>query len=158
MTHAEDAPLPRVAEIREGGAADDRLALPHEARTLRRRRLVSEAGVAFLIDLPRTTHLEAGSVLVLDSGLRVAVAAADEPLLEVRGDLVRIAWHIGNRHAPCEIGADHLRVRDDHVMADMLAALGAETRPVSAPFRPEGGAYGHGQTHGHDHEMPPDAL
>ena len=80
------------------------------------------------------------------------LVAAEEPLLEVTGaDLARIAWHIGNRHTPCQIEADRLLIQRDHVMADMLARIGAEVREVVEPFTPEGGAYGHGRTHGHDH-------
>ncbi|MEL6207055.1 MAG: urease accessory protein UreE, partial [Pseudomonadota bacterium] len=57
----------------------------------------------------------------------------------------------GNRHTPCRIEADRLLIRDDHVLADMLRKLGAGVRPLHAPFQPEGGAYGHGRTMGHDH-------
>ena len=95
------------------------------------------------------TSLEDGDALALDDGRLIEVAAAAEPLLEVRGDLARLAWHIGNRHTPCEIRADRLVIRRDHVMAGMLAGLGAEMVETEGPFRPEGGAYGHGRTHGH---------
>ena len=75
-----------------------------------------------------------------------------EPLLEVKGQpLHRLAWHIGNRHSPCQIEENRLLIQKDHVMARMLAQLGADTREVIEPFTPEGGAYGHGRTHGHDH-------
>ena len=103
--------------------------------------------------------LRDGDALVLDDGRLVAVAAAPEDLLEVRGTaqiaLPRLAWHLGNRHTPTAIEPDHILVRRDHVLADMLRRLGAEVREVNAPFDPEGGAYatGHsGQTsHGHHH-------
>ena len=81
----------------------------------------------------------------------IAVEAAPEPLLRITGDLTRLAWHIGNRHTPCQIAGDHLLIRADHVLADMLARLGATVEPVTGAFTPEGGAYGHGRTHGHDH-------
>ncbi len=103
------------------------------------------------MDLPRTTRLEHGDALELADGRLIAVIAAEEPLLEVRGDLPRLAWHIGNRHAPCEIRADHLLVPSDRVMARMLEKLGARVVEVSLPFNPEGGAYGEGGTMGHDH-------
>ena len=65
--------------------------------------------------------------------------------------LARLAWHVGNRHTPAEIGDGRILVQRDHVIEEMLARLGAAVRHVTAPFRPEGGAYGHGRTHGHHH-------
>ena len=83
------------------------------------------------------------------------MTAAAEPLAEVTCDdidhLVRVAWHLGNRHLPTELLGTCLRIRRDHVIEDMLVKLGAHVTHVSAPFNPEGGAYGHGRTHGHDH-------
>ncbi len=72
-----------------------------------------------------------------------------EALVKIKGsDLVRLAWHIGNRHTPCQIEPDSLLVQRDHVMRDMLEQLGAELREVMEAFIPEGGAYGHGHSHG----------
>ncbi|RVT85608.1 urease accessory protein UreE [Rhodobacteraceae bacterium CCMM004] len=138
--------------LRGAGTGDDAIALDHESRFLRRRRLVTRGGRAFLVDLAETVSLDHGDALVLDDGTRIVVEAAPEPLLQVAGDLPRLAWHIGNRHTPCEIGADRLWIRADPVLADMLARLGADTQEVTRPFRPEGGAYGHGRTHGHAHD------
>ena len=142
----------------------DVVALTHDERVLRRRRLVTAHGEAFLVDLPRTVRLEQGDAFELADGRLVEVVAAEERLLEVRGaDLPRLAWHIGNRHAPCEIGVGALLVPADPVMRRMLEGLGAEVVEVSRPFDPEGGAYeGHGHDggepglgalagHGHDH-------
>lgn len=145
--------LPQVARIDPPGGSDpdDILTLDYAARFLRRRRLVADGGLAFVIDLPQARALADGEVLHLSDGRRVAVRAADEPLLDVRGDLARLAWHIGNRHTPCRIESDRLLIRDDPVLADMLARLGAAVLPVTAAFVPEGGAYGHGRTFGHDH-------
>ena len=98
--------------------------------------------------------LEDGDALVLEDGGLVAVEAAAEPLVEVTAPpaaLARLAWHIGNRHTPAEIGGGRILVQRDHVIEDMLARLGARPAQVMAPFRPEGGAYGHGRTHGHHH-------
>ncbi|KJZ20776.1 urease accessory protein UreE [Loktanella sp. S4079] len=125
--------------------------LTYDARLLRRKRLITEAGDAFLVDLPQTTSVEAGHVFVLDDGRQIAVVAADEPLMRVTGDLVRLAWHIGNRHAPCAITPDALFVQREKVMRGMLEQLGATVTDVDGPFTPEGGAYGHGRTMGHDH-------
>lgn len=134
------------------GEAAGRVALDYQDRFLRRKVLVLEDGRRLLVDLPKTTSLDHGGVLVLEDGAEIAVIAAPEPLLEITAsDLTRIAWHIGNRHTPCQIEPGRLLLRRDHVIADMLARLGARLRETVEPFTPEGGAYGHGRTHGHDH-------
>ena len=97
-------------------------------------------------------------------GRLVEIVAEAEPLIEVRGrepaELIRLAWHLGNRHLETEIGAKWLRIRRDHVIADMLRGLGARVAEIEAPFQPEGGAYAHGaagpdhgghEHHGHSH-------
>lgn len=129
----------------------DRAVLAYDDRYLRRKMLVCEGGVGFLVDLPDAVSLGHRDRLILDDGRHVEVIAAPEALMEVRGDLARLAWHIGNRHAPCQVERDRLVIRHDHVMADMLQRLGAEVQHVREPFTPEGGAYGHGRTHGHSH-------
>lgn len=143
---------PTITTISPADGATDTLSLDYEARFLRRKRLVSDGGRAFLLDLPETTSLDEGQGVELPDGTRIAVKAAAEPLMRVTGDLVRLAWHIGNRHTPCQIADDHLLIRADHVLARMLRGLGAEVTEVTAPFRPEGGAYGHGRTMGHSHD------
>ena len=117
----------------------------------RRKRLISATGVSFLVDLAETVSLDPGDALRLEDGRLIGVAAALEPCLRVTGPLPRLAWHIGNRHTPCQIGADHLLIRADHVLEGMLRGLGATVTPTMAAFAPEGGAYGHGRTMGHDH-------
>lgn len=129
-------------------ACYDAVTLAHDERVLRRRRLVTVHGEGVLVDLPRTVRIEHGDALELEDGRLLEVVAAEEPLLEIRGDLARLAWHIGNRHVPCQIEAERLLVGRDRVLCDMLARLGAELREVSEPFAPEGGAYGEGP-HGH---------
>jgi urease accessory protein len=113
--------------------------------------LVTDHGEPFVVDLAQTTSLDAGHVFVLDDGRQIAVVAAEEALMRVTGDLVRLAWHIGNRHAPCAILPDALVVQREKVMRAMLEQLGATVTDVDGPFTPEGGAYGHGRTMGHDH-------
>ena len=66
-------------------------------------------------------------------------------------DLPRLAWHIGNRHTPCQVDGDRLLIQNDPVIRHMLGQLGATVTEVTEPFTPEGGAYGHGRTMGHDH-------
>jgi urease accessory protein len=150
-----DFPLPARSVLRAGswpGAASARVTLGYDDRFLRRKRLTCDDGRGVLVDLPATTSLEAGDALETDDGQRIEVVAAEEPLVQVRGEnLARLAWHIGNRHTPCQVAADHLVIRQDHVLEAMLRQLGARLTPVIAPFRPEGGAYGHGRTLGHDH-------
>lgn len=132
--------------------ADMTITLNFEARFLRRKRLVSDCGVAFMVDLAETVSLNAGDALILGDGRQIIIHAAAEPVLEIRHDnLARIAWHIGNRHTPCEIKPDHLIICYDHVLEDLLIRLGADLVKSETPFNPEGGAYGIGRTHGHAH-------
>lgn len=142
---------PRAVRVLRASAADDTVTLDYEGRFLRRKRLVSASGLAFLVDLAETVSLDPGDALQLADGRLIGVAAALEPCLRVEGTLPRLAWHIGNRHTPCQIGADHLLIRADHVLGGMLRGLGAQVTPTMAAFAPEGGAYGHGRTMGHDH-------
>ncbi|MCV2880747.1 urease accessory protein UreE [Actibacterium sp. XHP0104] len=142
----------RVARQGDWQTADDSLTLDYQARFLRRRKLTTDGGQDIRVDLPETTSLDAGDALILDDGRTIAIRAAPETLLRVRGEnLSRLAWHIGNRHTPCQIADDHLLIAHDHVLAGMLAGLGAQVDHVTAPFTPEGGAYGHGRAMGHDH-------
>lgn len=128
------------------------LTLPHTARYLRRRALTTDDGTRVVIDLPDARVLTDGEVITATDGTRVTIRAAAEDLLEVTGPaLPRIAWHIGNRHTPCQVEADRLLIQRDPVLRDMLEKLGATLRDVCEPFAPEGGAYGHGRTHGHSH-------
>ncbi|MGR3635322.1 MAG: urease accessory protein UreE [Shimia sp.] len=132
-----------------------RVALTYEDRFLRRKTLLLEDGTRILVDLPQTTSLDHGGVLVLTDGAEITVTAAPEALMQVTAaDLTRIAWHIGNRHTPCQIETARLLLQPDHVIRDMLGLLGATVTDVTEPFTPEGGAYGHGRTHGHDHSHP----
>ncbi|MEK9936046.1 MAG: urease accessory protein UreE [Rhodobiaceae bacterium] len=132
--------------------AQDTVTLNYEARFIRRKKLISDGGEAFLVELAETRSVNEGEGFQLDDGRVIAIRAASEPLLAIRHEnLPRIAWHIGNRHTPCAICGDHLLIRDDPVLQTMLEQLGASVSPLTAPFRPEGGAYGHGRTHGHQH-------
>lgn len=129
----------------------DLVVLTYDERMLRRKRLVTLHDEAFIVDLPETVSLDQGDAFLLADGRIVSVIAADEALMEVRGDLHRLAWHIGNRHAPCQIESDRLVIQRERVMRQMLEGLGAVVRDVTEPFIPEGGAYGHGRTLGHAH-------
>lgn len=125
--------------------------LGYDQRFLRRKRLVTVQEQGFLVDLPETTNITEGDCFRLSDGRLIEVVSAEEKLLAVTGDLPRLAWHIGNRHTPCQIEAGRLVIREDHVLEAMLRQLGATVTRVTEPFTPEGGAYGHGRTMGHDH-------
>lgn len=139
----------------------DVVRLNFDDRFRRRWRFAGAAGMTFLLDLPEARLLNQGDGLRLESGGYVAVEALPEPLLEVAmadaAALARLAWHLGNRHLPVQLGDGWLRLRADHVIADLLTKLGAEPQPIEAPFTPEGGGYGNPAPaspppdHGHQH-------
>jgi urease accessory protein len=135
-------------------AAVDGVTLAYLDRHRRRIRLVADSGAPFLLDLPRAQHLVDGDGLELDAGSYIRVCAAAEPVIEIAADgpeaLLRIAWHLGNRHLPVEVLKGALRIREDPVIAEMVGKLGGEVLPIEAPFEPEPGAYAGPGTH-HDH-------
>lgn len=141
----------RVAAIRSkgewSGPPADRIALTYDDRHRRRMALTGETGLNVLLDLPHAYHLRGGDGLELDDGRIVEILAEPEALLEVRGrnrhHLLRIAWHLGNRHLPAQIEPDRILIRRDHVIAHMLEHQGASLREIVEPFDPETGAYGH---------------
>jgi urease accessory protein len=121
-------------------SAVDRVMLGADDRQRRRIVLTAENGTEFLLDLLRSTTLCHGDGLVLDDGTIVAVAGEPEALSEISplmpSDLVRVAWHLGNRHADVQIVGDCLRIRCDHVLEDMVRSFGATVKSVKAPFDP----------------------
>lgn len=147
----------RVAEAGSwSGPPLDSLTLDYDARFRRRVVLTCDGGSQVLLDLSEARVLNQGDALVTEDGGHILVQAKPEALLEVRcadpRQLLRIAWHLGNRHLPTEVAEGCLRIRADHVIAEMLRKLGVEPVALEAPFNPEGGAYGshrhHGQSHG----------
>lgn len=142
----------RIAATAEG--ARDAVALDLEGRRCRRHVVRTRGGEAVLIDLAEAPSLKAGHGLHLEDGAVLAVEALPEPVIEIRApDLIRIAWHLGNRHLPTEIRESALRIRPDHVIEAMLEGLGASLQRLEAAFEPESGAYGHhhGGQHHHGH-------
>ncbi len=125
--------------------------LTYDDRFLRRKVIRTVHNETLLVDLQHTTSLDHGDAFALTDGRLIEVIAAEEPLLQITGDLVQLAWHIGNRHTPCQIEPDRLLIQDDPVIGHMLEHLGAVVTRVHQPFNPEGGAYGHGRTHSHEH-------
>ena len=140
--------------------AVDRLVLTYDERHRRRMRYIALGGTTFLLDLPRAVVLRAGDGLRLEDGRMIRVEAAPEQLVEITardtGTLVRLAWHIGNRHLPAQLEPDRILIREDAVIVNMLRGLGASVEPVMAPFTPEPGAYESANPtgshhHGHEH-------
>jgi urease accessory protein len=145
--------------------------LDFDDRHRRRMAMTGTRGLEFLLDLESAIALRGGDALVLDDGRLIEVVAAPEPLLEIKGadphHLIRVAWHLGNRHLPTQLMPKGLRIRRDHVIEAMVKGLGARVVEIEAPFDPEGGAYasaahghahddhshhtGHDHAHGHDH-------
>jgi urease accessory protein len=134
------ASVVRSGEFEEARVVD-RVALDADDRNRRRAVLTGQGGTTFLLDLPQAAALRDGDGLVLDDGAIVRVVGVAEPLAEMTAaaplDFVRLAWHLGNRHADVAFAPGALRVRRDHVLEAMAAGLGATITPVEAPFDPE---------------------
>jgi urease accessory protein len=143
-------------QVRWTEAAADTVVLGFDDRHRRRTAMTGTRGLEFLLDLEEAVALRGGDALVLEDGRLIEVVAAPESLVEIRGTdpyhLVRVAWHLGNRHLPTQIVGKGLRIRRDHVIEDMVRGLGARVVAIEAPFDPEGGAYAGGghASHGHD--------
>lgn len=137
------------------GTPFDGVELEHDARRLRRKLLTLRGGGEVMVDFPQTITLEHEGALQLDDGRLVAVIAAPEQLYAVHGrdsgHLVRLAWHIGNRHTAAQLEAERILIKADHVLKPMLEGLGARITAVREPFFAEHGAY-------HSHETPGHAL
>jgi urease accessory protein len=144
-------------------APADTVVLDFDDRHRRRMAMTGTRGLEFLLDLENAVALRGGDALVLDDGRLIEVVAAPEPLAEIRCNdpqhLVRVAWHLGNRHLPTQIMPKGLRIRRDHVIEAMVTGLGARVIEIEAPFDPEGGAYAgaahshsHAEAHSHDHD------
>jgi urease accessory protein len=137
-------------------APADTVVLDFDDRHRRRMTMRATRGLEFLLDLEHAVALRGGDALVLEDGRLVEVVATPEPLVEIKGrdpyHLIRVAWHLGNRHLPTQIMPRALRIRRDHVIEAMVKALGARVLDVEAPFDPETGAYvGAAPGHAHDH-------
>jgi urease accessory protein len=125
---------------------------------------VDSSGRTIGVFLPRGRSVRGGDVLVGEDGSLIAVKAAAQPLLVVRAgaadgalDLLRAAYHLGNRHVPLEVRADRLQLEPDHVLAELLERMGLQVETASGAFEPEAGAYdtvasGHGHEHAADHD------
>ncbi len=148
----------RAASVLPKGTWDvaretDQVLIDFDRRHRRRIVLTTISGAEVLIDLPQAVRLRDGDGLLLDDGRIIHVRAKPEPLMEIHahedGELIRIAWHLGNRHLPVQLLCDRIRIRADHVIGDMVEGLGGHVDLIDAPFDPESGAYAAGGHHHH---------
>ena len=137
-----------------------RLILPFEQRQKSRLRAKADNGEEVALILPRGKVLRGGERVQATDGREVEIVAAPEKLAHIESaDLARVAYHLGNRHVPLQVGAGFVRIAEDHVLEEMARKLGARVSRVEAPFEPEAGAYGHQHDemgHGgkiHDHHQ-----
>ena len=154
------------------------LKLPFDARQKSRLRAQLVSGEEVGLMLPRGEILRGGDLVTASDGRVIEVIAQPEKLLHIEtGDLAKVAYHLGNRHVPVQVGQSFLRIAEDHVLEEMVKKLGARVSHVEAPFEPEAGAYAgghhqhdemghggkihdhhhdhdhdHGHDHGHDHD------
>jgi urease accessory protein len=134
--------------------AIDAVLLDHDHRHRRRFLLKTVSGSECLLDLAQAVALKHGDGLKLEDGRILAVQAMPERVLDIHAHdedaLMRIAWHLGNRHLPVQFLPGEIRIRYDHVIAEMVELLGGHAEENDAPFDPESGAYAPG-TGGHHH-------
>jgi urease accessory protein len=139
-----------ATEARSGG----RLELAFERRQKSRQRAVLASGEEVAIELPRGQVMRGGDRLLASDGRLIEVVAVPEDVLRIECDspqgLARVAYHLGNRHVPVQVGAGFLVIAADHVLARMIEGLGARGVAMRSPFEPEAGAYG--AHHSHDNE------
>lgn len=134
-----------VHELAPDGPPDEQLVLPFDQRKRSRLRATLHSGEAVGVFLERGTVLRDGTLLRADDGRTIAVIAAPEEVSTVRSLdarlLARVAYHLGNRHVPVQVGPGFVRYQRDHVLDSMVVGLGAEVVHGTAPFEPEAGAY-----------------
>jgi urease accessory protein len=147
----------RASDILPAGHWDsaleiDQVLIDYDRRFRRRIVLLTAGGDEVLIDLPQAVRLRDGDGLLVDKGV-VRVCAQPEELMEIHahddGGLIRIAWHLGNRHLPVQLVGEYIRIRADHVIGEMVEGLGGHVERIQAPFDPEAGAYAGGAHHHH---------
>ena len=136
----------------ENKKIEDTITLTYDQRFIRRKKLVSDNNFGFLVNLSETISLKKNDGFLLDNGSIILIKSAEEELLEITSNnLMKITWHIGNRHIPCQIENERLLIQVDKVIENLIIKLGGHVKKVKEEFNPEGGAYGLGRTHGHKH-------
>jgi urease accessory protein len=137
----------------DAAAEIDTVLIDYDRRHRRRILLRTVQGREVLLDLSQAVRLREGDGLPVHGGV-VRVCARPERLLEIHahdpGEMVRIAWHLGNRHLPVQLLGGRIRIRVDHVIEEMVRGLGGHVEAIEAPFDPEAGAYAGGHHHHHD--------
>ena len=130
----------------------DKISLTYNQRLLRRKKLISDNGTEFLVNLPKTISLNENQAFKLQNGHFIIIKNKKENLLEIKGkNLSQLIWHIGNRHIPCDIQKDKIFILYDQTIKNMVIKLGGKVKKVFKTFKPEGGAYGIGRTYSHKH-------
>lgn len=133
----------------------DLISLSYDDRFKRRRKMKTQGGFDFLLNLPKAVELPVGGAIVLENGNEIEIFALHEKLYKViprdNVSLAKIAWHIGNRHMPCDIHESYLMMQENTVLGDMLRKLNCSVEEILAPFAPMTGAYGQGRTFSHNH-------
>lgn len=156
--------IPAAADLAPSDTAGTRVRLDWDTRCKSRFDARDSADRHIAVILPRGTVLRGGDSLIAEDGSRIVVEAARQPLLRIQiagtrgepSDLVRAAYHLGNRHVQLEVEGDFLQIEPDPVLAAMLVRMGLTVTEVAAPFEPEAGAYApSGHTHS-DHGGHPD--
>lgn len=147
----------RVSAVLPAGSWDaareiDHVLIDYDRRFRRRIVLTAASGAEVLVDQPVAVRLRDGDGLEVPGGV-IRVRAQAERCMDIHahgdGELVRIAWHLGNRHLPVQLLDDVIRIRADHVIGEMVEGLGGHVDLVEAPFDPESGAYSGGGHHHH---------
>ena len=126
------------------------LKLPFESRQKSRLKAKLVSGEDVGLMLPRGEILRGGDLVTASDGRVIEIVAQPEKVLHIETkELAKVAYHLGNRHVPVQVGENFLRIAEDHVLEEMVRKLGAKVSHVEAPFEPEAGAYAGG---GHQHD------
>ena len=122
----------------------DTITLTYDDRYKRRILMKSDNGLEFLLDLQKTTELRTGNFIELDDGKLLQIIAAPEKLMKATSNnqllVMKGAWHIGNRHIPCQIENERLLIQVDKVIENLIIKLGGSVKKIKEEFNPEGGA------------------
>ena len=141
-----------VNENKDNKELLDEISLSYEERFIRRKKLTTNNGTEFLVNLEETVSVNENDFFELENGNLIKVISKKENLIEITGNnLKQIIWHIGNRHLPCQIEEKRILIQDDAVILEMIIKLNGNVKKIFEKFMPEGGAYGMGRTHSHKH-------